>query len=89
MKTSVMGYQVLGGTAATAIGAAGGAVAGINLERNHRSGASGYRVTVRLDNGRRGTFSPSQIGGLRVGDRVRFALSDCSGTTNRGVHGKR
>jgi len=68
----VLGNQVFGGTAATVIGAAGGAVAGNNLERNHRSGVTGYRVTVRLDNGHQRTFTPSQVGGLRVGDRVRI-----------------
>jgi outer membrane lipoprotein SlyB len=68
----VLGNQVFGGTAATVIGAAGGAVAGNNLERNHRSGVTGYRVTVRLDNGHERTFTPAQVGGLKVGDRVRI-----------------
>jgi len=68
----VLGNQVFGGTAATVIGAAGGAVAGNNLERNHRSEVTGHRVTVRLDNGHQRTFTPSQVGDLRVGDRVRI-----------------
>ena len=68
----VLGNQVFGGTAATVIGAAGGAVAGNNLERNHRTAVTGYRVSVRLDKGRSRTFTESQVGGLRVGDRVRI-----------------
>ena len=68
----VLGNQVFGGTAATVIGAAGGAVAGNNLERNHRTEVTGYRVSVRLDNGRSRTFTETQVGGLRVGDRVRI-----------------
>jgi outer membrane lipoprotein SlyB len=67
----VIGNKVFGGTAATVIGAAGGAVAGNNLERNHKEGVAGYRVNVRLDNGHNRTFTESQVGRLRVGDRVR------------------
>jgi outer membrane lipoprotein SlyB len=68
----LIGNKVIGGTAATAIGAVGGAVAGNNLERNHREGVAGYHVHVRLDNGRARTLDQSQVGGLRVGDRVRI-----------------
>lgn len=67
----VLGNKVFGGTAATVIGAAGGAVAGNNLERNHKEGVAGYRVAVRLDNGQSRTFTETRVGGLRVGDRVR------------------
>ena len=68
----LIGNKVIGGTAATAIGAVGGAVAGNNLERNHREGVAGYHVHVRLDNGRSRTLDQTQVGGLRVGDRVRI-----------------
>jgi len=68
----VLGNKVFGGTAATVIGAAVGAVVGNNLERNHRTEVTGYRVSVRLDNGGSRTFTESQVGGLRVGDRVRI-----------------
>lgn len=62
-----------GGKAATTVlGAAGGAVAGNNIERNRNEGISGYRVTVRLDNGQSRTFEESRLDGLRVGDRVRI-----------------
>ena len=67
----LIGNKAIGGTAATAIGAVGGAVAGNNLERNHREGVAGYRVHVRLDNGVSRTFDQAHVGDLRVGDRVR------------------
>lgn len=60
-----------GGRAAmTGVGAVGGALAGNNVERNYREGVVGYRVEIRLDNGSIRTFQRSQIGNLRVGDRV-------------------
>lgn len=62
-----------GGRAAmTVLGAAGGAVAGNNVERNINKRVVGYRVTVRLDNGRWRTYEESRLNGLRVGDRVRI-----------------
>lgn len=67
----VLGHELFGGTAATAIGAVGGAVAGNNLERNHKEGVAGYHVTVRLDNGVSRTFEQTGVGDLHVGDRVR------------------
>lgn len=54
----------------TGVGAVGGAIAGNNLERNHREAITGYRVSIRLDNGTTRTFERSQIGALQVGDRV-------------------
>lgn len=67
----VLGHEILGGTAATAIGAVGGAVAGNNLERNHKEEVVGYNVTVRLDNGASRALKQTYVGGLHVGDRVR------------------
>ena len=67
----LIGNKVIGGTAATAIGAVGGAVAGNNLERNHREGVAGYHVHIRLDDGRSRTIDQSHVGNLHVGDRVR------------------
>jgi outer membrane lipoprotein SlyB len=55
----------------TGVGAVGGAIAGNNLERNHREAITGYRVSIRLDNGTTRSFERSQVGGLQVGDRVR------------------
>lgn len=71
---AVIGNQFghgLGRAAMTGLGAAGGAVAGNNVERNVRKQIVGYRVHVRLDNGRTRTFERSQIGNLHVGDRIR------------------
>ncbi|MEO6032387.1 MAG: glycine zipper 2TM domain-containing protein [Burkholderiaceae bacterium] len=60
-----------GRTAMTAIGAAGGAVAGNNVERNYKTAVTGYRVRVALDNGQSRTFEAPRLDGLHVGDRVR------------------
>ena len=68
----LIGHEVIGGTAATAIGAVGGAVAGNNLERNHKEGVSGYHVLVRMANGSSRTIDQTSVGSLRVGDRVRI-----------------
>lgn len=70
----VVGHQFgsgLGRTAMTGLGAAGGAIAGNNVERNVRTKVVGYRIHVRLDNGRVRTFERNQVGNLHVGDRVR------------------
>ena len=62
-----------GGRAAmTVLGAAGGAVAGHNIERNINKRIVGYRVSVRLDDGRIRTFEERRLDGLQVGDRVRI-----------------
>ena len=70
----VVGHQFGGGlgqAAMTGLGAAGGAIAGNNVERNVRTQVVGYRIHVRLDNGRVRTYERKQIGNLHVGDRVR------------------
>lgn len=71
----VLGNQFghgLGRAAMTGVGAAGGAIAGNNVERNYKEGVSGYRVHIRLDNGSTRTFQRKSVGDLRVGDRVRL-----------------
>ena len=70
----VVGNQFGHGTgraALTVLGAAGGAVAGNNVERNMSKRIVGYRVSVRLDNGQARTFTEPRLDGLQVGDRVR------------------
>lgn len=62
----------LGRAAMTGVGAAGGAIAGNNVERNYKEGVAGYRVHIRLDNGSTRTFERKNIGNLHVGDRVRL-----------------
>jgi outer membrane lipoprotein SlyB len=61
-----------GKAAMTVVGAAGGAVAGNNVERNINKRVVGYRVTVRLDNGKLRTYEKPRLDGLQVGDRVRI-----------------
>ena len=72
---AVVGNQFghgVGRAAMTGAGAVGGALAGNNVERNHKEGVSGYRVVVRLNNGHTRTFERTQVGNLHVGDRVRL-----------------
>ncbi len=59
-----------GRTAATAAGAIAGGVIGHQVEKNQRDQQSGYRIDVRLDDGRYGQVTQLQNPGLRVGDRV-------------------
>jgi len=71
---AVVGNQFghgVGRAAMTGVGAAGGAIAGNNVERNYKTTVVGYRVNVRLDNGQTRTFQRTSIGNLHVGDRVR------------------
>ena len=56
----------------TGAGAVGGAVIGNNVERNHRTAVTGYRVGIRLDSGATRSFQRTQLGGLHVGDRVEL-----------------
>jgi outer membrane lipoprotein SlyB len=60
-----------GKKAMTVVGAVGGAVAGHEIEKTQNRKVVGYRVRVQLDNGDTRTFEPTQLGGLKVGDRVR------------------
>ena len=71
---AVVGNQFghgLGRAAMTGVGAAGGAIAGNNVERNYKTAVVGYRVNIRLDNGHTRTFQRTSLGNLHVGDRVR------------------
>lgn len=70
----LIGHQVGGGsgqTAATIVGAAGGAVAGQQVEKRSRGPDETFRVTVRMDNGVYQTVTQDNITDLRSGDRVR------------------
>jgi outer membrane lipoprotein SlyB len=69
----VIGHQIgsgRGNTAATVIGAIGGAAAGTELEKKRVQG-SRYRITVRLDSGSVLIVEDTRDVNLRVGDRVR------------------
>ena len=71
----ILGDQVGQGdgrTTARIVGAAGGAYAGHQIERNSRTG-SRYEVVVRLPNGERRTAAFTSAPALKVGDSVNFA----------------
>lgn len=74
----VLGNQVGGGSgraAATAVGVVGGAVVGNAIEERNSGGggyATGYRITIYLDQGGQRAYDVSSVGDLRVGDRVRM-----------------
>ena len=59
-----------GNTAMTILGAAGGAFAGNEIEKNVKKHYS-YRVTVRMDDGSFRTVSQSGAPAVAVGERVR------------------
>jgi outer membrane lipoprotein SlyB len=70
----VLGHQFGKGDgkkAMTLLGAVGGAVAGHQVEKARNTKVVGYRVQVQLDNGETRTFEPTELDGLKVGDRVR------------------
>jgi outer membrane lipoprotein SlyB len=60
-----------GNTAMTIIGAAGGALAGNEIEKNVKHRYS-YRVTVRMDDGSFRTVSQSNAPAVASGERVRI-----------------
>ncbi len=71
---AVVGHQVgrgNGNTAMTILGAAGGAFAGNEIEKNVKKHYS-YRVTVRMDDGSFRTVSQSAAPAVAVGERVRI-----------------
>lgn len=61
-----------GNTAMTILGAAGGALAGNEIEKNVKQHYS-YRVTILMDDGSFRTVSQSTPPNVAVGDRVRIA----------------
>ena len=70
----VVGHQIgsgRGNTAATVIGAAGGAVIGNEVEKNRNAGER-IEVRVRLDNGNRVTYTQESPRDFSNGDRVRI-----------------
>lgn len=70
----LLGHQVgqgRGNTAATIVGAAGGAYAGNQVEKNMKK-VTHYDVYVRMDDGTQRTVGYDVEPGFRTGDRVRF-----------------
>jgi len=71
---AAVGNQIGGGDgrkAATVIGAVGGAAVGNQIEKDRRTQVTGYRVDVRLDDGRTVSVTLSQADGFTSGQRVR------------------
>lgn len=71
----ILGNQVgkgSGNTAATVLGAAGGAYAGYELEKRNQPQTSGYKFTIRLNDGTYQTVTQVANDDIRVGDRVQI-----------------
>ena len=71
----VVGNQVgsgRGNTAATVIGAAGGAYAGHELEKRSQQQSDAYKLAIRMDSGSYQTLTQTTVADLRVGDRVQI-----------------
>lgn len=69
----ILGNQVGGGTgntAATVLGAAGGAYAGNEIEKRNQQQVSAYKLTVRMNDGSYQTLTQATNVDVRVGDRV-------------------
>jgi outer membrane lipoprotein SlyB len=70
----LVGHQIgqgRGNTAATIVGAAGGAYAGHQVEKNIKKVVH-YDISVRMDDGTLRTVSYDVEPGFRTGDKVRF-----------------
>ena len=71
----IVGNQVgqgSGNTAATVLGAAGGAYAGHQIEKRNQQQTDAYKITIRMDDGAYQTVMQNTSGDLRVGDRVQI-----------------
>ena len=71
----VLGHQIgsgRGNTAATVVGAAGGAYAGHQIEKNAKT-TTKYQVIVKMDEGKTRYFNFSKETSYKVGDKVKVA----------------
>ncbi len=71
----LLGSQIGGGsgqTAATIVGAAGGAYAGREVEKRTRGGTDVYKVYIRMDDGSYQAVAQETAPVFRQGDRVRI-----------------
>ena len=69
----ILGNQVGGGTgntAATVLGAAGGAYAGNEIEKRNQQNVNAYKFTIRMNDGSYQTLTQNTNADVRVGDRV-------------------
>lgn len=73
----ILGHQVGGGTgntAATVLGAAGGAYVGNQMEKSNQATqqVNAYKLTIRLNNGTYQAITQTSTDDIRVGDRVQI-----------------
>lgn len=71
----IVGNQVgagRGNTAATVIGAAGGAYVGHELEKKNQQQVDAYRLRIRMEDGSHQTLMQSRDADIRVGDHVQI-----------------
>lgn len=72
----ILGHQVGGGTgntAATVLGAAGGAYVGNQMEKNQGTQqVNAYKLNIRLNNGSYQAITQDSANDIRVGDRVQI-----------------
>lgn len=74
----VVGHQFGGGSGkdlATVAGAVGGAIIGHEIQQRaqeRNAAQNDYRITVRMRDGSRRTFTDSHVGDLRVGQQVHI-----------------
>jgi outer membrane lipoprotein SlyB len=72
----ILGHQIGGGTgntAATVLGAAGGAYVGNQMEKNQGAQqVNAYKLNIRLNNGTYQAITQSSADDIRVGDRVQI-----------------
>ena len=69
----VIGHQIgsgRGNTAATVVGAAGGAYAGHQVEKN-KNAKTEFQVYVKMDDGKNRTFIFSKETAYRIGDKIK------------------
>lgn len=72
----ILGNQVGGGsgnTAATVLGAAGGAYAGHQLEKRNQQTTDAFKLTIRMNDGSYQSLTQTSNADIRVGDRVQIA----------------
>jgi outer membrane lipoprotein SlyB len=70
----VIGHQIgsgRGNTAATVAGAAGGAYAGHQIEKNKNTKVS-YQVVLKMDSGDTRYFNFSQPTSYKIGDKIKI-----------------
>jgi outer membrane lipoprotein SlyB len=65
--------QGQGKTAATVVGAAGGAYVGHELDKQNQQSREAYKLTIQMSDGSYQTVTQTTDGDIRVGERVRIS----------------